>query len=397
MNYLADYGDEENEGERGRTLPSYTAPKALLEHIPLEENEDADETEAHRGGLEGEEYFGKSRRIVDRESEYHRRRLERTLSPPRVDPFALPQSSSGGPQLQRGQSKKAKTTAPNSTIELRTYQDAVKDANLERERFYTLRNIEQKQKREKEEREANKTETHDNFSERKGLSSAATATRSRSRSPTGERERRGGRDTERDRRRGKGQREYRWGKEEDDHKGKGGGNDKNGDGDGPAPEPTANFGLSGMLAEETLTVKGVKLMYTEPPEKAVPTKRWRLYVFKNGKPLESEGSGGVLHIHRQSMYLLGRERKIVDIPTDHPSCSKQHAVVQYRQIEKEDPVTGFPKRIVNPYLIDLGSTNGSFINGERLEPQRYYQLLEGDTVKFGSSSREYVMLHDKSS
>lgn len=26
--------------------------------------------------------------------------------------------------------------------------------------------------------------------------------------------------------------------------------------------------------------------------------------------------------------------------------------------------------------MDLGSTNGTFLNGERLEPERYYELLE---------------------
>ncbi len=31
---------------------------------------------------------------------------------------------------------------------------------------------------------------------------------------------------------------------------------------------------------------------------------------------------------------------------------------------------------VRPYLMDLGSTNGSFINNERVEPQRFYELME---------------------
>ena len=40
--------------------------------------------------------------------------------------------------------------------------------------------------------------------------------------------------------------------------------------------------------------------------------------------------GEPLYIHRQSYYLIGRERRVVDIATDHPSCSKQHAVLQFR-------------------------------------------------------------------
>ena len=44
---------------------------------------------------------------------------------------------------------------------------------------------------------------------------------------------------------------------------------------------------------------------------------------------------GAPRTRRQSSYLFGRERRVVDVPTDHPSCSKQHAVLQYRLTEKE--------------------------------------------------------------
>ena len=43
-----------------------------------------------------------------------------------------------------------------------------------------------------------------------------------------------------------------------------------------------NFGLSGKLAEETNTVRGVVLVHTEPPEARKPTLKWRLYIFKAG-------------------------------------------------------------------------------------------------------------------
>lgn len=43
--------------------------------------------------------------------------------------------------------------------------------------------------------------------------------------------------------------------------------------------------MSGALAEEANTVNNVALVYSEPPEAAHPTLRWRLYTFKGGKLL----------------------------------------------------------------------------------------------------------------
>ncbi|WCJ37198.1 SMAD/FHA domain-containing protein [Euphorbia peplus] len=151
-----------------------------------------------------------------------------------------------------------------------------------------------------------------------------------------------------------------------------------------------SFELSGKLASETNRVRGVTLLFTEPPEARKPDVRWRLYVFKGGDVLNEP-----LYIHRQSCYLFGRERRVADVPTDHPSCSKQHAVIQFRQIEKEQP-DGTLKKQVRPYVMDLGSTNKTFINENPIEPQRYYELFEKDTLKFGNSSREYVLLHENS-
>ncbi|PIA32030.1 hypothetical protein AQUCO_04700122v1 [Aquilegia coerulea] len=151
-----------------------------------------------------------------------------------------------------------------------------------------------------------------------------------------------------------------------------------------------SFELSGKLAAETNRVKGVTLLFNEPPEARKPDVRWRLYVFKAGEVLNDP-----LYIHRQTCYLFGRERRVADVPTDHPSCSKQHAVIQFRQIEKEQP-DGMLSKQVRPYLMDLGSTNGTFLNENRIEPQRYYELFEKDTIKFGNSSREYVVLHENS-
>ena len=150
-----------------------------------------------------------------------------------------------------------------------------------------------------------------------------------------------------------------------------------------------NFELSGKLAEDTNTYRGIVIKYNEPVEARKPRTRWRMYGFKGDEALP------MLPIHRQSAYLLGRERRVADIPVDHPSCSKQHAVLQYRLVEyqRDDGRVG---RRVRPYIIDLGSTNGTYVNNNRIEAQRYVELMEKDVVKFGFSSREYVILHEKS-
>ncbi|KAJ3597249.1 hypothetical protein NHX12_000777 [Muraenolepis orangiensis] len=161
-----------------------------------------------------------------------------------------------------------------------------------------------------------------------------------------------------------------------------------GEGDEPPPDKEKpDFGLSGALTEDTNTFRGVVIKYNEPPEARIPKRRWRLYPFKNDEQLP------VMYIHRQSAYLLGRQRKIADIPIDHPSCSKQHAVFQYRLVEytRKD---GTPGRRVKPYILDLGSGNGTYLNNQRIECQRYYELKEKDLLKFGFSSREYVLLHE---
>jgi len=91
----------------------------------------------------------------------------------------------------------------------------------------------------------------------------------------------------------------------------------------PAVEVEPDFGLSGALAAEANTVAGVTLVYNEPPEARKPSAAWRLYCFKG----EAEACPP-LPLHSRSCWLLGRERRVVDIATEHPSCSKQHAVLQ---------------------------------------------------------------------
>jgi smad nuclear-interacting protein 1 len=156
----------------------------------------------------------------------------------------------------------------------------------------------------------------------------------------------------------------------------------------PQEKLKPDFGLSGALAGGTSgkgggnMYKGVLLKFQEPPDARTPNTQWRFYVFKGEEQIQT------LHVSKQSAYLWGRNEEIADIPLQHPSCSSQHAVLQYRAVPNKE--TG--KMSCQPYLMDLESTNGSFINGVRIDPARYYQLKKGDVLKFGASTREYVLL-----
>lgn len=130
-------------------------------------------------------------------------------------------------------------------------------------------------------------------------------------------------------------------------------------------------------------VKGVALKYHEPPEARKPTKNWRLYVFKGDEQVgeclccHNELTPDLVQIYNQSCYLVGRDTVVTDITVAHPSCSKQHAVIQFRQLTTKNEY-GDTKSEIKPYLLDLDSTNGSYVNGQEIPKSRYYELRASD-------------------
>ncbi|EEQ32720.1 hypothetical protein McanMca71_003411 [Microsporum canis] len=168
------------------------------------------------------------------------------------------------------------------------------------------------------------------------------------------------------------------------------------DGSTPVPEKEkekANYGNTGRLAADTNTVRSsdgstsIVLKYNEPPEARKPPAKdaWRLYIFKDDNLLETVELGD------RSCWLVGKEKLVADLPVDHPSCSKQHAAIQFRYVEKRNDFGDRDGR-VRPYLIDLESANGTTVNGDPAPARRYMELMDKDVLKFGLSTREYVLL-----
>ncbi|KAH0481279.1 MAG: uncharacterized protein KVP18_003117 [Porospora cf. gigantea A] len=143
-----------------------------------------------------------------------------------------------------------------------------------------------------------------------------------------------------------------------------------------------NFEPSGLLAKEAgLTKFGVDLKYTTPLDGKVAESGWRLYIFKGST---SERERRVVKLENKDHFLFGKDIRVVDVPCLHPSISKQHAAIQFRLIDD----------VVVPYILDLESTNGTFLNDELLDAARYYEIQSHDKIRLGKSTREFVVLHD---
>ncbi|XP_053965086.1 nuclear inhibitor of protein phosphatase 1 [Anastrepha ludens] len=86
-----------------------------------------------------------------------------------------------------------------------------------------------------------------------------------------------------------------------------------------------------------------------------------------------------LMVDEKRCYLFGRNSQMNDFCIDHASCSRVHAAFVYH------------KHLNIAYLVDLGSTHGTFIGTLRLEPHKPTQLQINSTFHFGASTRRYIL------
>jgi smad nuclear-interacting protein 1 len=150
-----------------------------------------------------------------------------------------------------------------------------------------------------------------------------------------------------------------------------------------------NFKPTGLLAKESNNIDGVQLKYTEPDDACLPPKEpeYLLFIFMPDSKVTRQYS-----LNGKSSHLIGRDEKVVDLLTTHETCSKQHAVIQFREIQEQDPESSRIVKHVKPYIIDLESSNGTFINDEEIPTSRFLELRREDIIKFGESDTDYVLM-----
>eukprot|EP01041_Mallomonas_annulata_P019412 gene19412-38734_t len=112
--------------------------------------------------------------------------------------------------------------------------------------------------------------------------------------------------------------------------------------------------------------------YDAPSWGALPKSNYWIEVLKDGCIISE------IKLSEKDHFIFGRNSDICDISLDHPSISRQHAVLQFR----DDGA---------PMLLDMGSAQGTLLNKKRCIQNVYQRLYVGDILRFGASSRQYIL------
>ncbi|CAC5366499.1 Kanadaptin [Mytilus coruscus] len=134
--------------------------------------------------------------------------------------------------------------------------------------------------------------------------------------------------------------------------------------------------LNLLSPAEKLKETSTPIPYKEPSWGGISNDKYSLEVLKNGVIIDK------LDLSK-SFYVFGRLQSC-DVTMEHPSLSRHHAVLQFSKIKSEKQTIGW-------YLYDLDSTHGTWINKNRVYANRYYRVHVGHVLKFGGSSRLYIL------
>ncbi|NET49085.1 MAG: FHA domain-containing protein [Merismopedia sp. SIO2A8] len=78
-------------------------------------------------------------------------------------------------------------------------------------------------------------------------------------------------------------------------------------------------------------------------------------------------------------WTIGRDRRIAELPIADRRLSRRHATISYDAHQHQFQI------------FDLGSTNGTFVNGEQIVRQRH--LNDGDRIRLGSLGFNFFTCH----
>ena len=157
---------------------------------------------------------------------------------------------------------------------------------------------------------------------------------------------------------------------------------KENSGDKPIKKEKPNWGISALYSDRQLIRNQKMTKFFVPFDSAKPDGSYFAFMFYG------QSKDPQQFVLDQETYLIGRE-KFCDIQIIHPSVSRQHCALQFRRVrlEGEDPTA----QLV-PYIFDMSSYNGTFINDEKISSSRFVQLLPKDVITFGKAPDSLIIM-----
>ncbi|XP_071487873.1 nuclear inhibitor of protein phosphatase 1-like [Diadema antillarum] len=98
-----------------------------------------------------------------------------------------------------------------------------------------------------------------------------------------------------------------------------------------------------------------------------------LDVMKENKMIEK------MMVDEKKCYFFGRNSIVCDFILDHASCSRVHAALLWH------------KHLNRSFIVDLGSTHGTFLGSICLEANKPQQVPIDSIIHFGASTRSYIL------
>lgn len=119
----------------------------------------------------------------------------------------------------------------------------------------------------------------------------------------------------------------------------------------------------------------INIGYYQPLWSSIPltdSPLFNLQVWKEGTITNT------ISLFRKPFYIIGRNTLNSDITLANPTVSRIHCVLQYN-IKGE------------LFLYDVNTAHGTFLNGSKIESQKYIKLKDLDTFKVGQSSKLFII------
>jgi hypothetical protein len=120
-----------------------------------------------------------------------------------------------------------------------------------------------------------------------------------------------------------------------------------------------------------------------PPEETF----FSLEVLKGGQVVDAIDLSALLSEKKkeksENAFVAFGRHPSCDVVIEHPSSSRLHCVLQFKEDAKE------------MFAFDPGSTHGTFVNKRKLKKGVYAPIFVGDQIKFGESTRDYIVQGDE--